>query len=327
MKTSSEQDNHKNPKKSSKSKLPKQESVQHPPTLAADQFSSPTGVFSATPDAAWLRSLQGYEWEDNSCFSDTGMELLFRAFVRWSPTVRHEFVNGILATELKNSTALLPRLFYHYAARLKWILSTSKDTAPRSTFKIIHDVVHSVLCKQRNLTTNDGMGCAYTWLEQLILVSTSFTFQQIYFDLGVIHRRSIANKYIHTSACSTHTSRDARTITLLWDSTRLSFLRSSLHTTTFSSAAHAIPRSKLSPLNTICTRSFPLSQTAMNGCVGPSFKLFLHLNQPAVIPDARNTPRSLQYAPHGHKYFRSFRTHVELHWTSLITQLQSLSFP
>ncbi len=136
----------------------------------ADTFTSNTGLFPAEPSPLFQRSLQSYLWADNSCFHDTGMELLFRAFARWSPEDRRVFVKEILSVELKDSPAVICRLYHHYEARLKWILSSSKDVTPRATFKIIHDVIHAAVRNQWHLTGANGYGCAYSWVHRMITV-------------------------------------------------------------------------------------------------------------------------------------------------------------
>ena len=93
-------------------------SNKQPSTAAVKKHVS----FAAPPDTAVsaltsheLRLLQSYQFKNNSCYIDTGLELLFRAFAFWLPSERTDFIKAV------SKDSFLFSLFYQFDRRLKWI--------------------------------------------------------------------------------------------------------------------------------------------------------------------------------------------------------------
>ncbi|KAH9891606.1 hypothetical protein C8Q73DRAFT_782313 [Cubamyces lactineus] len=81
------------------------------------KFTTIDGTFpSDRPNSSF--HLASYSLSHNSCFTDHPTEAWFRAFVLWPPEVRREALYHIIPTE-----SLLSSVFFHFDARLKWILS------------------------------------------------------------------------------------------------------------------------------------------------------------------------------------------------------------
>ncbi|KAJ7216099.1 hypothetical protein GGX14DRAFT_607331 [Mycena pura] len=83
----------------------------------------PTGTQPppTTPTIAYTpKLLKSYRWDPpNFCFFDTGLELWFRAFSRWSDEEQAEFLNSL------PSESALACFFYHFQRRRKWIMEAS----------------------------------------------------------------------------------------------------------------------------------------------------------------------------------------------------------
>ncbi|TBU36908.1 hypothetical protein BD309DRAFT_984636, partial [Dichomitus squalens] len=131
----------------------------------AESFSCPDGVFPQSPsNAIARRSLQFYTWNKNSCFYDTVLELLFHAFVLWTPESRQRFIQ-ILGVDHKDSPAILRTIFFHYQTRLAWILAPSRDVTPHITFASIHRSIRQAIETRWDIVTpSNGYGSSLTWI-------------------------------------------------------------------------------------------------------------------------------------------------------------------
>lgn len=89
------------------------------------KVSTPT-VLTPSMLATNAYIINGYQWSNNSCFIDAGHELLFHAFLHWTPHQRSSFLD--LFTD---KSVPLYDVFYHFENRLKWTRSesTALDTA------------------------------------------------------------------------------------------------------------------------------------------------------------------------------------------------------
>ncbi len=144
-------------------RLPRSENTTTGTYVDAEHFQTFNGLFPSNPQpAVWTRSLQAYQWADNSCFLDASLEVFFRAFTLWAPDVRQRFLNDILATELKDSPALVCKIYFHYQTRFRWILARSKDATPSPTFRLAQKSIREVIQKRWDII-EDGLGCASKW--------------------------------------------------------------------------------------------------------------------------------------------------------------------
>ena len=70
-------------------------------------------------ESSGIYILQSYQFLDNSCFLDTGLELWFQAFIAWSPESREMFLK-----EIRFDGSVLAAIFRNFRARLSWILAS-----------------------------------------------------------------------------------------------------------------------------------------------------------------------------------------------------------
>ena len=116
------------------------------------------------------RWLQSYVWENNSCAIDVGLELWFRAFVRWPAETRQNIIS-IISRDHKDSPTLLCRLLFHFQSRLKWCFSPSKDVSPPGIFKSTQGTVR-VFADRWGLSVENGYMNVADWLLRTLEVCT-----------------------------------------------------------------------------------------------------------------------------------------------------------
>ena len=154
----------------------------------AKDFATVDGSFPSGPsNAVSHRSLQSYIWADNSCFYDTTLELMFRAFVLWPPTMRQEFME-YLGQEFRDCSVLLCTIFWHYHNRLRWILGNSRDIQPDVTFSVVHFAVQQVLRDEWKLIEANGYASAISWFPRAIEVMFPFYVHIVFSFLNGLQR-------------------------------------------------------------------------------------------------------------------------------------------
>lgn len=138
-----------------------------PETLNTSDGSLPGSVSTRAIRDRWLQS---YVWENNSCAIDVGLELWFRAFVRWPAETRQNILN-IIAHDHKDSPALLCRLLFHFQSRLVWCFKASKDVSPPGIYKSTQGTVR-VFADRWGLLAESGYMNAADWLSHTLEVCT-----------------------------------------------------------------------------------------------------------------------------------------------------------
>ncbi|PPQ81362.1 hypothetical protein CVT26_014503 [Gymnopilus dilepis] len=107
-------------------------------------------------------SLQSYQWDNNSCFIDNGLELWFRAFSQWPFDSQSEFLRKV-PTE-----SFLGCLFFHYDRRLKQISrEVSLETLVRN-LSLMQTLTRHYVCEVWKVHLLGDYGCSKTWLTRAV---------------------------------------------------------------------------------------------------------------------------------------------------------------
>ena len=72
-------------------------------------------------ERAQLRRLQSYQWANNSCFIDVGLELWFQSFLSW--TAKEQ---ALILYDSAMHNAPLYSIFLHFKQRAGWIISPGR---------------------------------------------------------------------------------------------------------------------------------------------------------------------------------------------------------
>ncbi|KAJ7112759.1 hypothetical protein C8R43DRAFT_903545, partial [Mycena crocata] len=119
----------------------------------------------AAADAAAALNGSSYAWDSpNSCFFDTGLELWFRAFSRWSDTERAAFLAAVPAR------SGLATIFFHFQRRLQWVTrnsggSTGSIRKGEGELGLGQSLTRMLIFHRWNLYPDPtDYGCATTWL-------------------------------------------------------------------------------------------------------------------------------------------------------------------
>ncbi|CAL1699121.1 unnamed protein product [Somion occarium] len=92
--------------------LHKEEQIFTPTPAVLPSLAIFNGIF---PPSLQSRSMQGYQWYQNSCFIDVGLEVWFRSFIHWSNTTQEALLDAL------PTSPLISRIFNDFHQRLLWI--------------------------------------------------------------------------------------------------------------------------------------------------------------------------------------------------------------
>ncbi|KAF8185359.1 hypothetical protein K438DRAFT_1766002 [Mycena galopus ATCC 62051] len=124
--------------------------------------------------------LQSYPWSaPNSCFFDTGLELWFRVWTRWSSQERIAFLSSL------PPSSALATFFYHFDRRLKWINERGTSIDGDRILGLGQSLARHAIFNKWKLYKNKGdYGCATTCLHHAIRDSNTSDMVQLQFGVG-----------------------------------------------------------------------------------------------------------------------------------------------
>ncbi|KAI0650987.1 hypothetical protein C8Q79DRAFT_1099915, partial [Trametes meyenii] len=107
---------------------------------------------------------QSYSLRNNSCFTDHPMEAWFRAYIMLPPSVRTSILSDTLP---RDST--LASIFFHFDARLKWILAGSDALEGWRLLGLCQSIIKHAVFRTWGLVEHiNAFGCTHTWIERAV---------------------------------------------------------------------------------------------------------------------------------------------------------------
>ncbi|KAL1939097.1 hypothetical protein VTO73DRAFT_10357 [Trametes versicolor] len=143
--------------------------------ISVHTFCTVDGSFPRSTPAPSFQ-LKSYTLTHNSCYTDHPIEGWFRAYVLWPPAVRQEVVRAVIPFN-----TVLSSLFFHFEARLKWILTGTTEIKGQQLLSLCQKIIkHAVFQTWKLVDYEDAFGCAYTWIQKAIQSAESEDTRQLF---------------------------------------------------------------------------------------------------------------------------------------------------
>ncbi|KAL1942572.1 hypothetical protein VTO73DRAFT_6174 [Trametes versicolor] len=121
-----------------------------PSSISVHTFCTADGSFpGSVPEPSF--QLKSYALTRNSCYTDHPIEGWFRAYVLWPPAVRQEVVRTIIPFN-----TVLSSLFFHFEARLKWILTGTTEIKGQQLLSLCQKITLRARAKTRPVGWDPG---------------------------------------------------------------------------------------------------------------------------------------------------------------------------